>query len=682
MSEKIFVRVALPLPFYEEFLYSVPKNLEDKAQIGKRVLAPFRKSGYSGIITEIFSSNEEFLEYFVKDIEDIPDNFQIFTQKEINIAKKLSDYYIAPLGLTLNSFIPAGLKWKKEVGKWKKFEYEVKIYEVINENIKGLTKKQKELLQFIKNLQFPTEEEILEAGFSKNTLNSLVKKGILKEKPLEFEYKAKKDNINSIQILDKENLNLQNKLYLFSGKSAKDRLLEYIKIFNQFLKHNKSIMIVFPNIKSINFFYEQISKYFPNVYPYFEGISQKKLIETIQKLQKEIGILITTFSGMLIPVKNLGLIVVEEEYANSYKTLKTPKMDVRRIAYEIHKEKNIPVIYSGFIPSLESYFLYQKKQMLPINENFLKIPQKAKIKIYPYDKEKIFSSLLKNIITENTLILANKKAYASFLYCPRCDEEIVCENCDIPLKIYKKQNLFLKCEICKEKFEYTKLCPKCETPLHEVGTGIEKIEEILKSQFGEDYVSRLEEKAQTKVKITTTITNLEFLPQEFTTIINIFPDFSLFTPDYKGRENFFKNIVIPYSKAIKNYYLITNQIDDLALKAFLSNKIESFYIQELKNRKISKLPPYTKLILLTFEKKNLNLEFLQNLFEIWINANNIKNFDYKGVLKGYIQKKKNKNIAQVLLIDFKEKELLKNLYEKAQKMGIKMSIDINPVSIY
>ncbi|HIE59158.1 MAG TPA: hypothetical protein EYP82_04360 [Hydrogenothermaceae bacterium] len=544
-----------------------------------------------------------------------------------------------------------------------------------------MTKKQKKLLEFIKKLQIPTEEEILEAGFSKNTIQSLIKKGVIKGKYLDFEYK-KKENTEFFSPLENSNVKLQNKLYIFSGKTSENRLREYLKLFSSLLKQKKSVIVVFPNIKSINYFYEEVSKYFPKVYTYFEGISQKKLIDTIKNLQKENGILITTFSGMLIPVKNLGLVIIEEEYANSYKTMKTPKMDIRRIAYEIHREKSIPVIYSGLIPSLENYFLYKKGQVSPINRNFLKIPKKAKIKIYPYDKEKIFSVLLKNIITESTLILANKKAYASFLYCPRCDEEVICNNCDVPLKIYKNVNLFLKCEICKDKFEYINTCPKCENPLEEVGTGIEKLEEILKLQYGKNYISRLEEKTETPIKITTTITNLEYIPKNFKTVINIFPDFTLFTPDYKGRENFFKNVVVPYSKSVENYYLITNQYEEISIKSFLNNKIEDFYKQELETRKLSKLPPYKKIILLTFEKKNLNLEFLQNLFEIWINANNIKNFDYKGVLKGYIQKKKNKNIAQVLLVDFKEKHLIKDLYEKARKLGFKMSIDINPISIY
>jgi len=681
LNKNYFVKVALPLPFFEEFLYSVPDNLINKLQIGKRALAPFRNTGYSGIITKVISSNDEILNFSVKDIEDIPDNFQIFTENELNIARKLADYYIAPLGLTLYSFIPAGLKWKKEKGIWKKFEYETKVYEIVKEKAEKLTKKQKKLLEFIKKLQIPTEEEILEAGFSKNTIQSLIKKGVIKGKYLDFEYK-KKENTEFFSPLENSNVKLQNKLYIFSGKTSENRLREYLKLFSSLLKQKKSVIVVFPNIKSINYFYEEVSKYFPKVYTYFEGISQKKLIDTIKNLQKENGILITTFSGMLIPVKNLGLVIIEEEYANSYKTMKTPKMDIRRIAYEIHREKSIPVIYSGLIPSLENYFLYKKGQVSPINRNFLKIPKKAKIKIYPYDKEKIFSVLLKNIITESTLILANKKAYASFLYCPRCDEEVICNNCDVPLKIYKNVNLFLKCEICKDKFEYINTCPKCENPLEEVGTGIEKLEEILKLQYGKNYISRLEEKTETPIKITTTITNLEYIPKNFKTVINIFPDFTLFTPDYKGRENFFKNVVVPYSKSVENYYLITNQYEEISIKSFLNNKIEDFYKQELETRKLSKLPPYKKIILLTFEKKNLNLEFLQNLFEIWINANNIKNFDYKGVLKGYIQKKKNKNIAQVLLVDFKEKHLIKDLYEKARKLGFKMSIDINPISIY
>ena len=683
MNEYIYVKVALPLPIFEEFTYSIPKSLykklPDKNLVGYRALVPFGRgnTGYTGIITEVFESDNPLLAFEVKNVEDIPDNFPIFTKKQLNIASRLSDYYISPLGMVLQLFIPAALKWKKKGGKWIINYYENKLYSVNPQAIlKGLTQNQKKVVEVLLEVGSLSQQELVEMGFSIKTIKSLEKKGVLISKSLAF----LADKEHSPKIIDKslEKKDLSLKGINFLNYRVAEKRLEIYESLVKRVYGNGSIVFLFPNIDTLKAIYNHFSAKFDNVYAYFEGLNPKENVRTLKTVRERPSILLTTFSGMLMPVKNLSLVIVEEEQSTTYKLLKSPKIDARRIAYEIHRQIKVPLIYSSYVPSVEGYYLVKTGKAKPLNKEE-KISHNAAINVHFFSKDKRLKAALLDNIQGKTLILANKKAYASFLYCPRCDEEVLCPTCDVPLRVYKKKDLYLKCEICKETFNLIETCPTCETKLVQFGFGIDKVYETLKEANFD--VSYLHDKKETQVKLATTVVDKEFVVGQFDTVINLFPDFYLYMPDYKGREKFFKNLIYPYIKAKNRYVLFTNNEDDISVKSLLKKNPEIFYKDELTARKKAKLPPFSKLILLTFEKKDLDVEFLKQLFEIWIQANSIKDFDYTGVLNAQISIVKGKRRAQVLLRDFKERALLKDLYKKAQKLGIRMIIDVDPVNL-
>ncbi len=683
-EQYIYIEVCLPLPFHQTFTYKIRKEvynkLSDKELVGRRVLVPFRNIGYTGIVLEEFHEDFSVYEdYEIKEIEDIPDSVPVFTQKEINIAKNISDYYVAPLGITLHYFLPAGLRWKKVNGKWIKKSPENYVYYLIKYDTKKLTAKQKELLEFIATNGEITEMEILETGFSKSTLQSLLKKGLVGKKSLVF-YKQSERKISQ-DISGLFDIKLPKKPVYFGYTKAQDRIKKYIQLIHNLKKENKSVMIVFPSISQLQKSYEILSNYFDKVYAYHDGLSANENVKTWFLLkEKSPSILLTSYSGILMPIKDLALIILEEEGSDAYKTLRTPKFDTRRAVYEIYREKSIHLMFSSFVPSVETYYSLTKKIFLPLKRSIK--TERKEVKIFPFDKDFSIKKLIELLKEDKkTLVLANKKAYASFLYCPRCEEEIVCETCDVPLKVYKTENgKFLKCEMCKTKYEFIDTCIYCEeTKLQVVGVGIEKLEEILKRHF-QDNVSYLSENKDTKIKIETTLMDKDLTVQNFERVINIFPDFFLFMQDYKGREKFFRNIVYSYLKAKDEFILFTNQKHDFAVKALLNSDLDEFYKKELEIRKKLEQPPFKTYILLTFEKKKLDISFLNEVFKGWLKENNIENIKYKGIFKAFHSVVKGKERAQVLLIDFKDKKALKNLSEKCRKLGIKLIVDINPVN--
>ncbi|EDP74072.1 hypothetical protein [Hydrogenivirga sp. 128-5-R1-1] len=343
-TQFIYFEVALPLPFYQTFTYKLSlekyNKLKNKELIGRRVLVPFRKSGYTGIITEIHKESfSEIEDYEIKEIEELPDDKPLFTEKELNIAYNLSQYYIAPFGLTLYYFIPEGLRWKKKEGKWIKTFPESYIYTLGEiRKYENLSERQKELVELVSSLGEITELELIEQGFNKTTINSLVKKGILKKESFILKKEGK---IQLKQQTVEKSIKVNKGLFYYGSDTAEKRLKTYINIINKLQQEGKSSLLIFPSIAHIKKAYEILSKEINNLYVYHDGINARENVRTWFELQeKEGSVLLTSYARILIPIKNLSFIVVEEEAADSYKTLRTPKFDVRRAVFEIYKEKN------------------------------------------------------------------------------------------------------------------------------------------------------------------------------------------------------------------------------------------------------------------------------------------------------------------------------------------------------
>ena len=678
--EDIYVEVALPIAQYKTFTYKIPNSLyntlENKELIGRRVLVPFRNTGFSGIIISTTTKPT----YQVKNVEQIPDKDVIFTRKELSIIHRLSDYYIAPIGMTANFFLPDVLNWKKKNGKWIKSVKEEKIYVpavVSTTGIERLSPKSLELLEFILERGETTKDEIVEFGFSLSSLKTLLKKGLIKEEKFFFRETTLKNKKE--KYISEEKFLTGNFLYSFN--KAELRLKKYIPLINSNIKNNKDVIIIFPTVKTVENVYSFLKSYFGDkIFVYHDGISGKKKLETWFNFRKYSGtVLVSTFSGFLIPTKELGLIILEDEHSETYKALRVPRFDTRRVAVEVSKEKNSSLIFGSTSSSVESYYLLKKGFFKNLEK--WKTPQTT-LEIEPLNKEKIFTQKITDLIRrfETVLIISNKKAYASFLYCKKCEEEILCPDCEIPLKVYSKPDKYLKCELCKNIYKYITHCPICDTRLIEIGFGIEKIEELLNKYF-KNQISYLEDQRDTKIKLATNIIDKEHLIKDFSLVINIYPDFLLNINDFRGSEKFFRNIFTAFFKAKNKYVLITNNIENPAVKSLKQRKPQIFYEEELKNRKEFELPPYAKFILLTFEKKNLEKSTVNQIFTQWIKEQKILNIDYRGVFPAYYHHIRGKVRYQIILKNFKEKQKLKKLYEKCSKKGIKLIIDVDPKQI-
>ena len=679
--EYIYVDVAIPIPHFSLFTYKIKKSyveeLEDKTLVGRRVLVPFRNTGLTGVIVKKSEKKENI---DIKEIFDIPDKKAVFSEKYIQIVENLSKYYVTPLGIFLYYILPEGLRWKynPKTKKWIKKAKQEKIYRIKNINqLSGLSQRAEELLEFIIQHGEVTYHDIKNAGFSINSLKTLVKKGIVLEESLIFSERYLKQKINTYKKLE-----IKRDFYIYYGEKFKNRLNTYTGLINKNLKENKSTLLVFPNISSVQKVFTSLKRiYGEKVLIYCDVLPEKEKIKNWFYAKSTGGsIIVGTFSSLFIPVKDLSTIIVEEEYSESYKAKRTPKFDARRVAFEIYKTiPDISLIFSSYVPSVESFYSLKRKigKKLPVKKQKSRSPE---IKIEPFKSFKDIEKIIIKTVKESpsTLILANKRGYSSFLYCQVCQQEIMCNRCDVPVKVYKSETPVLKCDICGKKYHYVENCPECEHKLKEIGFGIEKIIQILKNRG--IAVSDIESKESTNVKITVSLSGKEALTDEFHTVINLYPDFYLNIPDFRSNEKFFRNVMLPFSKAKQKYLLITNAEETTSIKSLLEKNIDLFLQEELKERKELQLPPFVKYILLTFEKKDLDIKEVESIFKNWIKEKSL-DVEYEGIFYAQFSKIRGKKRVQILLKNFSKKEYLLDLQEKANKKGIKLNIDVDPKDI-
>jgi len=231
-----FLEIAIPVPLYQTFWYRLQtKSLENF--VGRRVIVSFKSTKSYGLVIGISNSIKNVPAEYRSKLKDIIkiDDFQVFTEKEINIIKKISDYYLSPIGLTIDFFIPNILREKaiKDPLAFKVFN--------INENVelKKISETAKKIIQIIQENQEVSYEDLLSLGFSKKSIKSLLDKGILI--PVESSIKIKTPVFRQPKTADYTPKLLESQMYVYDRFYFKNRLKAYTSLIKKYVKTNKRI---------------------------------------------------------------------------------------------------------------------------------------------------------------------------------------------------------------------------------------------------------------------------------------------------------------------------------------------------------------------------------------------------------------------------------------------------------
>lgn len=714
------------------FHYIIPDNLKPHIKIGMRTFVPF---GFGNKLREGyiigFCSETDIEENLLKKIHSLPDNYAIFNENSIELAKFMAKKYYCTLSICLQCIMPKIVNDKTL--KYISLNKELENFEIEMEKIIKKNNLQSKVLIFLKNLNTPISIYEIKnlLNISSSTINSLEKKKLIKiankeikrdvfdiskyEKTEKLE-KTQEQEIAINFIKEKINSN-SKKPILLHGVTGSGKTEVYLQIIEYILSQGKQAIMLVPEISLTPQTVERfISRFGKKVSVTHSRLNSGERLDQWKKAKfNEISIMIGTRSAIFSPFENLGIIIIDEEHDFSYKSENTPKYSSVEIAEKIAQLNNCTVLLGSATPSIETYYKTQtnKYDLIKMENRVNNTPPNINIidmrKELEEGNKSIFSLKLFNAIKKNlenkmqTILFLNRRGHSTFISCRKCGYVIQCENCNVNL-VYHLNDSKLMCHYCNNTKPVPKICPECNSNyIKYFGVGTQKIEDETKKYFPNARILRMDLDTTSK-KNSHNIILEKFKNNEADILIGTqmiskgldFPnvslvgviagDLALNTGDYKSAETYFQIISQVSGRAGRgekqgNVFIQTYSPEHYAVKLLKENNYEKFYLTEIEEREIGFYPPFSNIFLILILGKNEEkvLKAIYKLNEIMLYYNKKTNFQISEPAKATISKIKNEYRYKII-IKASEEERLKNFVIFCLER-LKFHVDIKDITI-
>ena len=474
------------------FTYSVPEYLSNKIKLGIRVVVPFGRQTLEGFVISFVKD----VDYETKDIIEVVDEDEILNEELLELGKIMQEKTLSTLISCYQVMLPKALKAKNGTVINKKYDIFYKLG-IIPEK---LNDKQRKIISMFDKCEFVLKSELDKV--SSSSVKTLEKNGGLVKVKLEHYRHSNLEKIEEKKELTpdqnkvlNEFLESSDEVFLLHGVTGSGKTEVYMEMIDNVLKKGKTAIVLVPEISLTPQIISRFSKRFgEKIALLHSALSDGERYDEWRRIKRgEVDIVIGARSALFAPLKNLGLIVIDEEHSSSYKQDDSnPRYSAIDMAKErIKLNRGAKLVLGSATPTLDSYArsikgLYHLLE-LPNRINKKELPE---IKIIDmnqeikYCKGHFSNQLLKSIEDkiskgEQVILLLNRRGYASFVTCKNCGYTVKCPNCDITLTYHKTSNN-LRCHYCGYATKMDLICPKChEKALSSLGVGTEKIEEEL-----------------------------------------------------------------------------------------------------------------------------------------------------------------------------------------------------------
>ena len=651
--------IAIGLPLRQCFTYK--SNVELKK--GIRVLVPFGNKKLVGIVIKK-NINSHLIEKSesIKDVISVIDNHTCFNSSIFNTILWASEYYHHPIGEVFFSFIPPILRKVND-----------KTISALGETSKYKINEQDKIFKL-------TDEQ-------KSILLKLSK--IRKFKPS-----------------------------LIYGVTGSGKTEIYLQLAEKFLLENKSILVLVPEINLI----PQLVKRFQNRFDGDVGIYHSKQTPN-QRLKVwlkskfgDIKVVIGTRSSVLMPLQNLGAIIVDEEHDQSYKQSEGFKFSGRDLSIKRAQLENVPIFLGSATPSLQTLKLVKEKKyerydlLRRVDGN--KPPKLISLDITDTpltggiadESMEIIESFLNR--GEQVLVFINRRGFAPLYECDNCGWVAKCNSCDSKLVYHKSKNRLI-CHKCESAFQVNKNCPECNSDnLNIFGNGTERVEEVLKNTFKKTPIIRVDydstrlkgsieaiydkvNKSNEAILVGTQMLSKGHDFSKVTLCIILNADGGLISPEINSVEKISQQLIQVSGRAGRNNSLAkviiqTRYPEDINLKKIKTGDYKLIAEECLRVNKKLDMPPYSSLCILRAVSPNSksSFDFLRRASKFLDNKKDISTtgplpsipFKIKGNTRNHLIIKSS---ARVYL-----NKILKNLTKEVEswpeRKKVKWSFDIDP----
>ncbi|AEF85167.1 primosomal protein N' [Treponema primitia ZAS-2] len=569
-----YLDIVFDVPIRDNPVFTYRMDPKGEAALGKRVMAPFGRREMTGyIIGQRDEAPAALSAGSIKAVRRVVDGEPVFDSGDVELAKWMAGYYLCGLGEALAAMIPSG----RRVGGYSSFD---------------------------------DDEDIAQAALSLSEEQEKALAAITApaEKPPPF--------------------------YLY-GITGSGKTEVFLRAAESAIREGKSVIYLVPEISLTHQTAEAIGKRFgPVAATIHSGMSpSKRLTEWVRIRAGEVHIVVGPRSAVFAPVKNLGLIIIDEEHDGSYKSGNTPRYHARQVAMRRVATSGARLVMGSATPSAEAWKLMKDGGIKRLDLT-RRLSGGSPPEIIPVSLEHTEGCLtgeLKDEIRKTaqlgrqSILFLNRRGFAYFYHCKQCGFELSCKHCSVSLTYHKSKGRAV-CHYCGYSVVPPKACPECGSlEAGFAGFGTEMIEEEVARTFPElrlrradaDTTGRKGSLAETLDIFKAGGMDILLGTQMVAKGLNfpgvrlvgvVLADTGLHMPDFRAAERTFSLIVQVAGRAGRYFpdgkvIVQTLRPHDPAITRACALDVEGFFTAELAQREMLGFPPYTRLIRFTLRSK-------------------------------------------------------------------------------
>jgi len=733
------------------FSYLIPDEMRETIQIGQAVLVPF---GRQGLINAFIVGFGDYLPEGIKakKVSKILEETPLFSLEYLKLLEWVANYYVCDFVTVLNMAIPMKLidknsKTEKSIefvskepimpnpipkkGLGKKVERQLEILETLEKQGKMSLIDFEKLVKTTRATITKFEElgcvRVLDEEIYRNPLENL---GVTKQEDL---YALSGDQEKVYKAIKKKIETEPKAPLLLHGVTASGKTEVYFQLIDDVIKQGKSVLFLAPEIALASQLTKRLARKFgtKDVAIWHSSISEGERYDVWQRLYNDdMKILAGARSAVFAPLKNIGLIIIDEEHENAYKqTNPNPRYDARTVALKLAQFHNCPLLLGSATPDISTYYRAVNSGNLfelPNRFNNAPVAKTSVINMQNNSKQAyrgIISIQLQKAIEETldkgqqVILLINRRGFSTTTQCQACGHVIECEDCSIPM-IWHAGSAKLKCHYCNRTKAFPDACPNCGSDaIKNSGTGTQKIEILVKELFEKERFSARVERIDSDI-LTKKNAHIDLLDKfqrgeidiligtqmiakgldnpNVTMVGVISADASFNLPDFRASERGFQLLTQVAGRSGRGEFsgsviFQTYNPDFYALESAKQQNYGDFYDTEIQAREEFDYPPFSQVVRIILSCEN-NFRAEKSAQEIAMRLSAI--IDKQGISERLIllgptpcviEKIKGMYRFQILIKNKLEDKghafIAKFLSQITMPKDIKLTIDVDPIDI-
>ena len=653
----------IPFRLDRPFDYAIPMDMKEKVQPGVRVEVPFTRANRrtEGIVLALapIGAYEK-----LKPISEVLDETPILTQAQIKLALWMHERFFCTVYEAVKAMLPAGLWFKN--GKRRVSDKYVTMAALAvpaeeaaeaAEQKRRRAPQQSELLRTLCAIGRAALPDLREfTGASLQSVRALRDAGLisLEDMPVYRRPEAPEGERQPLPKLNSEQTKaFKGILKLAGGKKASGALLFgvtgsgkttiYIRLIAEMRRRGKTAILLVPEIALTPQMLRTFSSHFgDDIAVLHSSLSAGERLDEWRRIKNgEAGVVIGTRSAIFAPAEDLGIIIIDEEQEDSYKSENAPRYHARDVAKFRCAQDNALLLLGSATPDVESrwraeqgsyaYFTLSRRfneQSMPSVE-IVDMKRELRRGNGSSISERLRSEISENLERgEQSILFLNRRGANKLITCVDCGFTYSCPNCSVSLT-YHSFSRRLMCHHCGYTQRLDEHCPECGGTLKYVGTGTQKLEEELHELFPDTPVLRMDtdtvapagghdvllERFQTEripIMVGTQMVTKGLNFENVTLVGVISADQSLYAGDYRATERTFSLITQVVGRSGRfekpgRAVIQTFTPENETIRQAARQDYESFYRAEIELRRLQAMPPFTELLCITMSGREESL---------------------------------------------------------------------------